>query len=390
MDTTSEEVLGRKFYEYLEGKRYLKALPGNLAPSCPLNLEELGRKIVVKCGGLPLAIVVLGGGYYSVLSRKEKSVNEWDKVLKRVEWWLHESKEDGILGILALSYHDLPYSLKPCFLYFGTFPEDFEIPVAKLIKMWITEGFVRRIGEEEVEDVAEDYLNELIGRSLIQVAERKSNGTAKTGCIHDLLHDLLIAKAKEEIFLEVYRNIASTSPMKARRLAISSGDISKSSSLNCSVPHLRSLLHFSRDREMHFSIDREMLEKPQLKILVGAFKFLRVMHLQIHGICNLPDEIGYLIHLRYLCLKVRWLKSLPSTITRLSNLQTLNLRHTNVNKLPDDVWKMKQLRHLRLSKTSEKCKISESMQLHRLSYLQTLEVVEAGSWIEEGLDRRPI
>ncbi|XP_058112984.1 putative disease resistance protein At1g50180 [Magnolia sinica] len=447
MDSTSEEVLGRKLFEYLEGKRYLvviddiwtrdawdglvaafpdkakgsrvllttrneeiakyadarstphkirfldeseswvlfckKALPGNLAPSCPLNLEELGRKIIAKCGGLPLAIAVLGG----VLSRKEKSVNEWDKVLKRVEWWLHESKEDGILGILALSYHDMPYYLKPCFLYFGAFPEDFEIPVAKLIKMWIAEGFVQRIGEEEVEDVAEDYLNELVGRSLIQVAERKSNGTAKTCCIHDLLHDLSIAKAKEEIFLEVYRNIASTSPMKARRLAITSGDISKSISLNRSIPHLRSLLHFSRDREMHFSRNREMLEKPQLKILVGAFKFLRVMHLQIHGISDLPDEIGYLIHLRYLCLKVRWLKSLPSTITRLSNLQTLDLRHTGVNKLPDDVWKMKQLRHLRLSKTSEKCKISESMQLHRLSNLQTLEVVEAGSWIEERLER---
>ncbi|XP_058112042.1 putative disease resistance protein At1g50180 [Magnolia sinica] len=52
-----------------------KALPGNLAPTCPPNLEELGRKMVAKCGGLPLGIAVLGG----VLSRKEKSVNSWEK-----------------------------------------------------------------------------------------------------------------------------------------------------------------------------------------------------------------------------------------------------------------------------------------------------------------------
>ncbi|XP_058113014.1 putative disease resistance protein At1g50180 [Magnolia sinica] len=108
-----------------------RALPGNLAPTCPPNLEELGRKMVAKCGGLPLGIAVLGG----VLSRKEKSVNTWEKVLKSVEWWLNESKEDGISGILALSYHDMTYELKPCFLYFGAFPEDSEIDVDDLIKL---------------------------------------------------------------------------------------------------------------------------------------------------------------------------------------------------------------------------------------------------------------
>ncbi|XP_058112954.1 putative disease resistance protein At1g50180 [Magnolia sinica] len=192
-----------------------KTLPGNLAPPCLPNLEELGGKIVAKCGGLPLAIAVIGG----VLSRKEKSVNEWYKVLTSLEWHLNES-EDAISGILALSYHDLPYYLKFCFLYFGAFPEDNEIYVGDLIKLWIAEGFVQQRGEEELEDVAEDYVEELINRSMIQVAQRNSNGTAMTCRIHDLLRDLSIANAKEERFLDVYGKTATKSPTTARRFAI--------------------------------------------------------------------------------------------------------------------------------------------------------------------------
>ncbi|XP_058112013.1 probable disease resistance protein RXW24L [Magnolia sinica] len=83
---------------------------------------------------------------------------------------LNESKDAMISDILALSYHDLPYYLKFCFLYFGAFPEDSEIEVDDLIKLWIAEGFVQQRGEEELEDVAEDFAEELINRSIIQVA----------------------------------------------------------------------------------------------------------------------------------------------------------------------------------------------------------------------------
>ncbi|XP_058112039.1 probable disease resistance protein RF9 [Magnolia sinica] len=353
-----------------------RALPGNLSPTCPPNLEELGRKMVAKCGGLPLGIAVLGG----VLSIKEKSVNTWEKVLKSVEWWLHESKEDEISGILALSYHDMPCYLKPCFLYFGAFPEDSEINVRQLIQLWIAEGFVQRRGEEEMEDVAEDYLDELISRSMIQVASRESNGTVFICRIHDLLRDLSISEAKEERFLEVHGNMAPELPTKARRLAITCGDISKSISLNRSTPQLRSLLRFS--------YEREMLEKPQLKILLGAFKLLRVMDLQFLDLSRLPDEIGYLIHLRYLRLRGTGLERLPSTITRLSNLPTLDLWDTNIITLPDDIWKMEQIRHLLVGKyINQPCRISNIMQIHRLSNLQTLKIVEGGSWIEDGLEK---
>ena len=133
--------------------------------TCPPELETLGRQLVKSCDGLPLAIVVLGG----LLASKEKTHRIWSKYIGHVNSYLTEDRSSCI-DILALSYNHLPRRLKPCFLYFGIYPEDFEIPVRQLIRLWIAEGFIWQIGNRNIEDVAEDYLEELIDRSLVQVA----------------------------------------------------------------------------------------------------------------------------------------------------------------------------------------------------------------------------
>ena len=76
------------------------------------GLEEFRERIVAKCKGLPLAIVVLGG----LLSLKDLTLDSWRKVLKSMDWHLSQGPH-SCLGILALSYNDLPSYLKPCFLY---------------------------------------------------------------------------------------------------------------------------------------------------------------------------------------------------------------------------------------------------------------------------------
>ncbi|XP_058114543.1 putative disease resistance RPP13-like protein 3 [Magnolia sinica] len=106
---------------------------------CPQDLEELGRQIVDKCHCLPLAIVVVRG----LLSRKE--AREWEKVRKSISWQFVEG-EYKISGILSLSYKDLPYNLKPCFLFLGNFPEDYEFHTKELIRMWAAEGLLQQRG----------------------------------------------------------------------------------------------------------------------------------------------------------------------------------------------------------------------------------------------------
>ncbi|KAL7217976.1 hypothetical protein ACSBR2_011241 [Camellia fascicularis] len=90
--------------------------------SCPSHLEGISKAILNRCKGLPLAIVAISG----LLSTKDKSsVDEWDKIYRSLGAELQEN--DKLLSmnkILSLSYIDLPYYLKFCFLYLSVFLED--------------------------------------------------------------------------------------------------------------------------------------------------------------------------------------------------------------------------------------------------------------------------
>ncbi|XP_047965792.1 toMV susceptible protein tm-2-like [Salvia hispanica] len=99
-------------------------------------------------------------------------------------WWLQGSYPHQIEKILSLSYNHLPLHLKPCFLYMAGFPEDHEIKVTDLIRLWVAEGFV------EFEDTAEQYLEDLVDRSLVVVTKRKSDGRIKSCSLHDMFFEL--------------------------------------------------------------------------------------------------------------------------------------------------------------------------------------------------------
>ena len=67
-----------------------------------------------------------------------------------------------------------------------------------------------------MEDIAQDYLEELIHRSMIQVARRKSDGAVKSCYINHLLRDLATSEAQDSNFFEVYEKINFTSPTSIR------------------------------------------------------------------------------------------------------------------------------------------------------------------------------
>ncbi|KAF8394042.1 hypothetical protein HHK36_020244 [Tetracentron sinense] len=359
------------------------------------DMERLGWKMMKKCGGLPLAVVVLGG-----LLATKKSLYEWEKVSKNCNIHLSEGQlqQQGVLGILALSYHDLPYYLKPCFLYLGLFPEDFEISKGQLIRLWVAEGFVtlqdEGEGEGTMEDLAEKWLEELIFRCMVQVGRRGSNERVKTFRIHDLMRDLCIKEAKVDSFLEIlhdggHMEVAdsfSNSVAKARRCAIHLED-------NMNVPwdqrssHLRSILFFKTVvNEINIGFG-----KRQMISICNKFKLLRVLDLGGDiPFRRLDREIGSLIHLRFLGLRDSFELELPSSLGNLRGLQTLDFKLYDpplgvrpVCKVPNVICKMKQLRHLYLNPFLD----SGHMRLDTLSNLQTLYDIWAGSWIEKDLSK---
>lgn len=305
--------------------------------NCPADLETLGRKLVESCHGLPLSIVVLGG----LLAKKEKTQLTWSRLVGHVNSCLtHDTTI--CKDILALSYTHLPRRLKPCFIYFGMFPEDFEIPVRQLIELWIAEGFIQYTGSREKEEVAEDYLEELIDRSLIQVARRRTDGGVKTCRIHDLLRDLCISEGKEDKFLEVSTNVNPLNTNKSRRLSIQGG-LSRYMSLNSSDrSYARSLLCFYQESDDRYEGDL-------FEWIARHFKLIRVLLLDTYEIEETVN-VEKLIHLRYLRIRCVGLGEtiIPASIQSLSNLETLDLRGCYVESLPDGIWNMQRLRNLYL------------------------------------------
>ncbi|XP_022765774.1 putative disease resistance protein At1g59780 [Durio zibethinus] len=166
------------------------------------SLEKLGREMVKHCRDLPLAIVVLG----DLLSSK-RTYDEWDTIHQCIKSYL--KREDfEIFQLLALSYDDLPYKLKPYFLYLAMLPEDFNISRDWLINLWVAEGIIlppriERESEESLEYVAYRCLTELTERYMVNVEKRDPSGRIKRCRMHDLMREFCLSKAEEEKLFQV-------------------------------------------------------------------------------------------------------------------------------------------------------------------------------------------
>ncbi|KAF4350741.1 hypothetical protein F8388_000771 [Cannabis sativa] len=262
---------------------------------CPEELEKLSHKIIQKCQGLPLAIRAIAG----LLSRKNVQ-SEWQKVLDNIDFeFKTNSQLTRIFQILSLSYHDLPYHLKPCFLYFGIFPEDYLIEKNKLCRLWISEGFVQARESKTAEEEAEGYINELVERSL--VCFEILHGTVKGCKVHDLMHEFIISK----------------------------------------FTGVRSILLLNIN-------GIELIDKSFWIALFKSSKLLKVLDFENAPLDYLPKEVGNLFQLRYLNLKDTNIKVLPESICNLHDLQYLNLENTQVDKLPKSIGKLRNLRFLNI------------------------------------------
>ncbi|KAL2329666.1 hypothetical protein Fmac_017247 [Flemingia macrophylla] len=288
---------------------------------CPFDLEPLGRSIAETCKGLPLAIVVLAG----VVAKKEKSQREWKRI-KDASWDLTE-----VMDILRLSYDNLPTRLKPCFLYFGIYPEDYEISVKEVIQLWIAEGFIKRENQkatEELEDIGDRYLDDMVDRNLVQVVKRRSDGGVKTCRIHDLLRDLCVSECIFDKFMEVCKesNINTIGGINPRRL-----------SFHHQLPYEMKYVK-PCTRSVFFFLETD------IGYDVKSFELARVLHSATLGFSSQPNNLKRMIHLRY--LNILYCRYLPASISCLWNLQTLCVWCTG--EISSEIWKLKRLRHLHL------------------------------------------
>ncbi|XP_022871208.1 putative late blight resistance protein homolog R1B-17 [Olea europaea var. sylvestris] len=98
--------------------------------NCPQEFLNIGKKIAISCHGLPLAVV----GIAAVLANMKKKEHLWQEVARNLSSHISDNP-NKFMKILELIYEHLPNHLKQCFLYFGAFEEDEEIPIQKLISL---------------------------------------------------------------------------------------------------------------------------------------------------------------------------------------------------------------------------------------------------------------
>lgn len=309
----------------------MKAFRGEHKGVCPEELKEISQCILKKCGGLPLAIVTIGG----LLSRKEKMVLEWKKVYDSLGEEMKSDHNLESLGrILLLSYNDLPYYLKSCYLYLSVFPEDYLIPRMKLVRLWLVERFVQEKRGHTMEEVAEEYLNELVHRSMIQAVEIDPFNRVRTCRVHDLMREIIQSKSREESLMMVMNERSMTVNEKIRRLSIHQSCETFPSGKK--YRGLWSLFLFTSGNSFT-SFPREFFH---------GFRLLRVLDLELTPLYEFPSMVVELIYLRYLSLRRTMVREIPESIGKLKGLEILDLKGTLVSTLPVGILKLKQLSQL--------------------------------------------
>ncbi|KAG5383098.1 hypothetical protein IGI04_034568 [Brassica rapa subsp. trilocularis] len=279
-----------------------------------VEMEEAGKEIIKHCGGLPLALKVLGGSYE-----------------------------------IHIAYAELPIYLKHCFLYLAHFPEDYEINVEILSYYWAAEGIPRPryYNGASIRDVADGFIEELVERNMV-ISERDKTSRFTTCRLHDMLREVCLRSGEEENFLQIVdaSTAASNENSNSRRLIVHSSDNTCHLDGYLQNPSLRSLLFIQKISSLNWTASGLSFRRLQL------MRVLDLSRAEFKG-GKLPSSIGKLIHLRY--------------------LKNFSTKHTSV----DDLQRMTELNTLSILFHCDGCTVETlSTYLGELRHLKNLTIID--------------
>ncbi|KDP43604.1 hypothetical protein JCGZ_16891 [Jatropha curcas] len=305
-----------------------------------LDLEAIGKKIVERCQGLPLAAKAIGG-----LLRGQPTPDAWEQVLNSGIW---EEKSD-ILRALKLSYHHLPSHLKQCFAYCAIFPKDYEFDEDELVLQWMAEGF-RGISTARTGNEANETL----------------------GVVHDIvpkLKRLRVLSVAQYRFEELSSSIGALKHLRYLDLSYNTGIIRLPNSLS----NLQNL------QTLKLCGCRNLIELP-----TGIGALIKLMHLDLKGteaLQEMPLGVANLINLQTLskfmvgkgsnCLGIRELMNLPHLEGQLRIEELQNVARNEGTNLVD-LKKIENLGDLALVWT-DKLRDSPCEEDHEFQVLNMLE-----------------
>ncbi|KAL1552119.1 putative disease resistance protein [Salvia divinorum] len=340
-----------------------KAFINNTNGTCPEELESIGRQILGKCDGLPLAISVVGGLLVGAQDKRR-----WQEVLDQID---SNIPENNVPKILGLSYQNLSPHLKSCFLCLAFFKEDVTIRSNELASIWHAQGLIQEKGSRSVEDIGRGYLNELINRSMLQIQDVTIDGQVKNFRLHDLLRDMCLSKAEEEMGVRIVKGeeggCSSASSYKPRHHVVyykSSETLSSNQN-----KYLRSVFLFNV-REWRSRMD---IPTPYLK----SFQLLKMLYLDGFGLWKFPNCLRCLVELKYLRIHTNrewFVLKLPSWIGDFKKLEFLYVEYVEFSGV---ALKMESLRDFGTRRA-----MGKPMKAEKWKSIESLKGMRLEDWVE--------
>ncbi|XP_078149088.1 putative disease resistance protein RGA3 [Carex rostrata] len=325
----------------------------------PKHFLDMGREIMRKCGGLPLAVKSIAS-----LLRHEADEEVWREILESGLWKNKESKE-VIFPALQISYAHLPAHLKPCFSFCSMYPKDETLMKNDLIELWIAHGYVESRSNRKIREIGAEYYNELKGRSFLDDAFTNSKECCK---LHDIIHDLARLNSENEhnsVDINQPLDIQERTVLREAYHLYVRGSIGHVNQIpQQTMKRLRTIFMESQECNRDFeygyctnctkAINQNLELKENCQDCLGnvtlfnlnKFEVLRVLVLESDSLTKIPHSISELKHLTYLSIHSFRLKMLPLSIGLLYNLLVFNVICMSLEYLPENIGDLASLQFL--------------------------------------------
>ncbi|KAG8492256.1 hypothetical protein CXB51_009934 [Gossypium anomalum] len=315
------------------------------------SIRTPAKKIVKKCGGLPIAIVPLASAL------KGKTHHEWQAAYRRLKdrrLTEIEDVEENAYVCLEASFDYLKnMETKTCFLLCSLFPEDDEIYVENLVGYaW---GLELYKGMDSIKDVRSEVLASI-------EALKNSGLLLDCGERHVKMHDVVrqfalwIASSRKEISFGTVETLPMDESFKYYTAISFETDQTDELPKGVGFPYLKLLLHGGNrfmETSSEFFEGMKALEVCALNyrlISLAAFKF----NMNLRTLCLINCELSEI-----------------SMLGKLKSLHILSLSLSDITELPTEAGDLENLRRLDLSYCDNLRRIAPNL-IQRLSNLEEL------------------
>ncbi|XP_058108336.1 disease resistance protein At4g27190-like [Magnolia sinica] len=358
-----------------ESWKLFKEKAGDVVDEPSLHIKA--REVFKECGGLPLAIITLGRAMRGV-----RNLNVWDNALSQLKKSAPtdiKGMEDRVYQSIKVSYDHLRPELKPGFLFCCLFPEDYDIDVDRMIRLWKGEGFLEDVGSlEEMINKGHSWVEKLKSSCLLLEGEGK--GYVR---MHDIVRDVAISISLKED--AGYKSLVRAGVgLKGLSHVQNWEEYKRISLMRSGIDKLPEGMHYPKLQTLM------MLENKELTEIQGGFleamKELRVLDLSETTINRLPSPLSNLVNLRVLCMRdCMFEASCLSALGGLKNLESLDLSYNKyLQELPIEIGELVNLWSLDLTWTTNLVSIPSGV-ISRLARLEELKMWKSFSkWEVEG------